>query len=181
MTFIHISNRLHNIWCLYIQPMTQKIDFRNSDFRFFAPPKNREKYYLSNCYYDFYSYLEPFGRACQMSWAVPPVLFAVPWLCSGTEQSKDTHFPAGAHFCTIFGGGGGGFSTYIGKLPCFDIRGATKSGSKYFAVATNYVSVLRAHPCFDMRGALKQAQYCVIATNYVSVLRAHPCFDIRGP
>ena len=26
-------------------------------------PKNREKYSLSKCVYDFYSYLQPFGRA----------------------------------------------------------------------------------------------------------------------
>ena len=34
--------------------------------------KNWAKYFLPSWYYDFYSYLEPFGRAPKMSWVGPP-------------------------------------------------------------------------------------------------------------
>ena len=33
-------------------------------------PKHPEKYSLSNCYYEFYSYLQPFGRARQLKYGL---------------------------------------------------------------------------------------------------------------
>ena len=48
---------------------TQKIDWPlgGATYQKNLPPKNPEKYSLSNFYYKFYSYLEPFGRKTHKS------------------------------------------------------------------------------------------------------------------
>ena len=56
MTFIHISNRLAIIG------HTKSGGKKYKKVHPKSAPKNREKYSLSKCIYDFYSYLEPLGH-----------------------------------------------------------------------------------------------------------------------
>ena len=102
MGFIHISNRLavkHKQW----------LDTRGATYHKNLAPKNPEKHSLSNCYYDFYPYLEPFGNNQQLSDSAPPhsvvpappanALHEFPSLERETYECKSKReFPSGACF-----------------------------------------------------------------------------------